>query len=59
MGMKEYKFLIQSRDLIVKSERKIFSIDNRMYEIEQEAELKSNKKNYDYPKKIGKIWINN
>ena len=37
MGMKEYKFLIHSRDLIVKSEREIFRIDNRMSKIEQEV----------------------
>ena len=50
MGMKEYKFLIHSRDLIVKSERKIFSIDNRMSEIEQEVvELKS--------KRIGNVHL--
>ena len=35
MGMKEYKFLIHSRDLIVRS-NEIFRIDNRMSKIEQE-----------------------
>lgn len=45
MGMKEYKFLRRSRDLIVKSERKISRIDNKMSKIEQEVvDLKSKKK---------------
>ena len=49
--MKEYKFLRRSRDLIVKSERKISRIDNKMSKIEQEVvDLKSQKKKLRLPK---------
>ena len=45
MGMKEYKFLRRSRDLIVKSEQKISRINKKMSKIEQEVvDLKSKKK---------------
>jgi cation transport ATPase len=51
MGMKEYKFLRRSRDLIVKSEQKISRINNKMSKIEQEVvDLKSKKKKLRLPK---------
>ena len=44
MGMKDYYFLLRSRDLIVSSEKKIGRIDKKMTEIEQIVKnLKSEK----------------
>lgn len=44
MGMKDYKFLLRSRDLIVKSEKKIGRINKKMTDIEQKVKhLKSEK----------------
>lgn len=51
MGMKDYKFLLRSRDLIVNSEKKIGRIDKKMTEIEQKViEIKSDKKKLLLPK---------